>query len=1658
MKKGLQGIENVPPEVLSDHEIEWTGQHHLKTMGLVQSTNNLTKTNLHSPGGNNIISNTNNNATMGNNLLATLQPDFPFQHNNLSNSGFDYPLSGDESDHPHNLPHHQMEHFRSQFYTPDPQKRTREYHMEQAAQAVELLKTASRSTDWKKVDKHKSGCVAFQSTSTLHPAVGPENKYPAFKGEQIIRGYKAQDILAIVNSRKLWDDWYNELDCVESYDDSTSLMYMVMKGTMSSKPRDISMVERIEVDRDGSIYVASCSVDSPKVPRVSGKVRAEIFIAGWVIQPLPSNPPITRVTYVVQTDLLGKLPKFISKRSMAKRAMVISIVEAQLRKNSSPIVAVSNHPTNSRPRSLSEPLKLDKLLLPQDSDDDLPSADAFMTPLDAYRSGDAYEEYAESSADEDEPRIPYPLPRLQPRSALKVTPNATPKNNSSLGVDADASSVARTSLISSNSLFTQEFLDSSSFLGDSSDLFSSAPLFGQTSFTEPPTKQNDSPTRPAEPRTPVTQSPKSQPQNLPLASLPTPLPPPPLPSTPRPPTRAQSPRTNPQQTQQQDSTTKQQQKTVPQDKKQPSEATTKQKSTEQETRKTLINKRVSIPVVLPKSEARGKQNVDSISSASSQSSDQSLLAPSNALTTPPLTPPASVDGKDGASDSDVSAIPEVKVVPRSPKKVAPSEDLTPSSPGSSNRPSSMMFSTLGVKSPSEMMEARRHSILLASGGTIFAPRYSNAIPIRGNPNVSLQSLTRPSGPMSNSMKRHSTAPSMDSTRSTTFTPVMVLPHRHSETARKALAMFKVLASSPEDRWRTIASESGFKSYSRIISGAGLPMLRGEGTITGGWTVEQINAVIESAGCRQHWDERFENLSIAETFNHNEYLFHVTLRGVGSMTGRDLAGVTIIDRDPQTSALYNVSTSVIDPTIPEDPGRIRAMLELSGWSLRPTFDGQGNTVSVNVTYVIQIDVRGNLPTTVVRQMTSSMTTAASRLNQFINKTGYPPFSSHISGTRLLDTFDPKTGFYELCYKASPGWTEVRVGRKVYKNGYDFFIKPDDPSVKVELAPDFGGVRVWTTLDHEGQSIIAQVSRKGENSTESKEEEKAALENSALVKSEGGFKSGYSQSELEGDNRHSHPTSRKRRSASYQTVNSTAGSSRPDSQASIVSRSSQVSEKGRTRGRARTIVALPAGAPPPPLPRRSSSLTRYSIPIAPYLAEADAPPVPINTAVTRSSIASTLDQSPITPRSPALSSTPTAMRPLSQASMASPTLGPFHVPHTIADVPPLENAATPSTPPPSDSKALNTLVMLSGRMESITTVLSDSTPATPVPMTTFMINTGSITEAPVTVVSTLTAEAVANPETVVTTAEETTVLKSSAAKEVESNINESPKWSKLGSVLLSPVNSPVPSPMPEFGPRSSSLPTPTPSPISTPLSSGALVLPTLVANNATVDAPSIALAAAKAAAATANAFAVAGTQQPIVSSLKQSGSMSSGSGLAARRRDVRVTFSLDTIDKSSSIKEKEKEVLAGSPTTEETPSSAIRRIRPSSERSVRMISSKETIDMTPSAAIMEDIDSDSSDVEFVEAEEEIFSDEEIEFAFMLASVAGAWPLLAKSSMEPTTAMKMVMAQKKEGEELVEQTVESLVSGYKQLTGSTAQFKVAVVFMLLVYYAGRLSSFVA
>lgn len=661
-----------------------------------------------------------------------------------------------------------------------------------------------------------------------------------------------------------------------------------------------------------------------------------------------------------------------------------------------------------------------------------------------------------------------------------------------------------------------------------------------------------------------------------------------------------------------------------------------------------------------------------------------------------------------------------------------------------------------------------------------------------------------------------------------------------------------------------------------------------------------------------------------------------------------------------------------------------MLELSGWSLRPTFDGQGNTVSVNVTFVVQIDIRGTLPSSVVKSMTSSMTMAVSRLNQFINKTGYPPFASHISGTRLLDTFEPETGFFELCYKAAPGWTEVRVGRKVYKEGYDFFIKPDDPTVRVELAPDFGGVRIWTTLDHEGQSIIAQVSRKGQYRIEPEYKEEKVEENIKEIKKvdEGVQVDVLVAKKTREDDALASPSSRKRRSASYSTVaTSYVSAARPDSQASVASRASQGSEKGGRRGRSRTIVAVPVGTPQPPLPRRSSSLSRYSIPISPYLAE-DAPPLPTNTAITAGILASAGIERTSSLASPT-ASTPTSLvlsssRPVSDA-LASPTLGPFHIPHRPVAVPRIS----------SETRVVPTIVTPAAHMDSINTVLAESSPVSPSSISELELE--PIVEAKEPVV---TVAAVAVTTAPVALIVDTTTLIVNEAKDANSSAAPSPISSspikELAVASLANIASPAASPVP--------------------------------------------------------------SQSSVFANLQSSRLKHSASSVSVGGTR-RVTFSLDTIEKSSDDNSnRDKTSVVSSPldeivklkgvlkdtsaTAASTPNAAtihtvkIVEVKTTESHSSQIFSGEEHFGVLENSQ-----DYESDEAEFVEARDELSEEEE--------------------------EMKVARAiQAQESEALSVDMVNNILRAIEEVAGqfTATQIKFGVVFLLLVYYAGRLSPLIA
>ncbi|CAG8628524.1 6068_t:CDS:2, partial [Racocetra persica] len=214
---------------------------------------------------------------------------------------------------------------------------TSEYHVQQADHAVKALKLVVNESGWKKILMNKRGTIVYNKQGSIL-----DERTPVYMGEHEIVGFTPQAIFAVIGMRKPWDDWYEGGHLVDNLNDTTSTTYMVMHALAGTKPRDLSLVEKIECTSTGEIYFATASVDNPKVPHISGRIRAEIILNGWVLQTLSTSPPRTKVTYVLQVNVNSWIPGFIVSTYMSRRPLVLCAVEDYLIKNDPPIMSINN--------------------------------------------------------------------------------------------------------------------------------------------------------------------------------------------------------------------------------------------------------------------------------------------------------------------------------------------------------------------------------------------------------------------------------------------------------------------------------------------------------------------------------------------------------------------------------------------------------------------------------------------------------------------------------------------------------------------------------------------------------------------------------------------------------------------------------------------------------------------------------------------------------------------------------------------------------------------------------------------------------------------------------------------------------------------------------------------------------------------------------------------------------------------------------------------------------------------------------------------------------------------------------------------------------------------------------------------------------------------
>ena len=122
---------------------------------------------------------------------------------------------------------------------------------------------------------------------------------------------------------------------LKQYDAYTSIRYLEMKGLGFVSGRDFVNVHHWrKIEDTGGIHCVAYAEERLDLqPELYGLVRAELIIAGYVLEPIVDNEDgvvRTKVTYVVKTDIKGSIPQWIVKIKSKEQPMQLLTLRIML--------------------------------------------------------------------------------------------------------------------------------------------------------------------------------------------------------------------------------------------------------------------------------------------------------------------------------------------------------------------------------------------------------------------------------------------------------------------------------------------------------------------------------------------------------------------------------------------------------------------------------------------------------------------------------------------------------------------------------------------------------------------------------------------------------------------------------------------------------------------------------------------------------------------------------------------------------------------------------------------------------------------------------------------------------------------------------------------------------------------------------------------------------------------------------------------------------------------------------------------------------------------------------------------------------------------------------------------------------------------------------
>eukprot|EP00164_Ancoracysta_twista_P012608 GFYU01019844.1.p1 GENE.GFYU01019844.1~~GFYU01019844.1.p1 ORF type:complete len:195 (-),score=21.19 GFYU01019844.1:51-635(-) len=161
-------------------------------------------------------------------------------------------------------------------------------------------------------------------------------------------------------------------------------------------------------------------------------------------------------------------------------------------------------------------------------------------------------------------------------------------------------------------------------------------------------------------------------------------------------------------------------------------------------------------------------------------------------------------------------------------------------------------------------------------------------------------------------------------------------------------------------WTFTTTMHDIEIWKLFPESGGVAAVKGIGTINR--PTHEIADIIIDSSRKMEMDTLLAETRDLETPNLQMRVMYNAYKSVWPTSPRDFCYITFYQHDG-TGTYILVGRSCEHPDCPERKGYVRADLQHSGWILEPADD---KNTSTKATYIVQIDLKGTIPTRIMNQ--------------------------------------------------------------------------------------------------------------------------------------------------------------------------------------------------------------------------------------------------------------------------------------------------------------------------------------------------------------------------------------------------------------------------------------------------------------------------------------------------------------------------------------------------------------------------------------------------------------------------------------------------------------------------------------------------------------------